>query len=96
MLIIGCPNNRIWPALSQLPLVSNGALDLEVDQARYVYNNMSEIFSSLHPSGVELLNELLIYDPLKRLDISGACVHPYFNTSPLPQLEEFMPTFPSL
>ena len=47
-------------------------------------------------SGLDLLHSFLMYDPKLRITASNAINHEYFNTSPLPQYMDSMPTFPTL
>ena len=46
-------------------------------------------------AGLNLLNQLLTYDPRKRISASKALQHLWFRQLPLPVQEEDMPTFPS-
>ena len=46
-------------------------------------------------AGLNLLNQLLTYDPRKRISASKALQHLWFRQLPLPVREDDMPTFPS-
>jgi serine/threonine protein kinase len=52
-------------------------------------------FPSVSVAGLSLLNQLLTYDPGKRLSARGALRHAYFREQPLPKSPGHMPTFPS-
>ena len=59
------------------------------------YNNIGNTFKSLSTHGQDLLDNLLTYDPLKRIDAREALKHPYFLETPIPKTIDIMPTFPS-
>ena len=46
------------------------------------YNNIRSLFPWLSSEGIELLNELMLYDPAKRLTARQALRHPYFREKP--------------
>ena len=46
--------------------------------------------------GLELLNQLLLYDPTVRISARDALRHSYFRVKPYPKETDLMPTFPSL
>ena len=78
-----------------MPLIANGTVDLLCEQSKYEYNTLRETFPSLHEQGLELMHELLTYNPSVRITARSALHHMYFSTSPYPQEADFMPTFPS-
>ncbi|XP_042057218.1 cyclin-dependent kinase G-2-like isoform X1 [Salvia splendens] len=94
--ILGTPNETIWPGLSDLP----GA---KVNFAKQKYNLLRKKFPAtsftgtpvLSDAGFDLLNELLTYDPEKRITADAALNHEWFREVPLPKSKEFMPTFPA-
>ncbi|KAI8031683.1 Cyclin-dependent kinase G-2 [Camellia lanceoleosa] len=49
----------------------------------------------LSDAGFDLLNQLLTYDPEKRITAEDALKHEWFREVPLPKSKEFMPTFPN-
>jgi len=51
--------------------------------------------SRLSDTGLDLLQQLLTYNPEKRLTAKEALQHPYFEESPLQKDTELMPTWPS-
>jgi serine/threonine protein kinase len=79
-----------------MPLVLSGAVDLYLAQSRHQYNTLQDAFPQLGGAGVDLLNDLLAYDPTLRLTARGALRHQYFRSSPFPRDVDFMPTFPTL
>ena len=50
----------------------------------------------LTDNGLDLLNQMLTYDPERRISAADALVHPYFHEDPPPKPTSMMPTFPSL
>ena len=78
-----------------MPVIANRQIDLQKEQLRYVYNTLRETFPKLRDEGLELLHELLTYDPNIRITARAALGHDYFHCSPYPQEAEFMPTFPT-
>lgn len=92
---LGAPSERIWPEISQAGLVEKGLIDLWKEQRKYPYNMLSDRFPRLSPSGLDILQALLTFRPKNRLTAREARFHAYFETSPLPASQDFMPTFPS-
>lgn len=93
--ILGAPNTTICPELMELELVQTKAIDIHRESILKAYNNLQHYFSvDFSRDGFELLNLLLCYDPTKRIASRNAANHNYFYTSPLPQDEPLMPTFP--
>lgn len=93
--LLGAPTERIWPEVVNSKLVQNQGIDLVREQRRYPYNTLSDRFPSIHRSGLDLLDSLLAYRPSHRISARDASQHQYFQTSPYPVSEDFMPTFPS-
>ena len=76
--------------MTSLPLLSSITLPYQP------YNNLSAKFSTLSPSGLDLLSRLLAYDPKDRITADEAMSHSYFKEHPLPTPKTMMPTFPNL
>ena len=87
--LLGTPHERIWPGFNSLPLASK----LQLPQQPY--NELPTRFERrpTTPETLALLNELLLYDPKKRLTTRDALNHAYFATAPLPQPMAQMPRF---
>jgi serine/threonine protein kinase len=81
--------------VENLPLVASGQLNLRAEQAKHAYNTLRETFPKLRDEGLELLHELLTYDPSIRITARAALRHSYFDRSPYPQEADLMPTFPT-
>lgn len=87
--LLGAPNERIWPGFLKLP---NAAKTKFPDQP---YNYVEKEYPNVSVAGLSLLNQLLTYDPNKRVTARQALKHPYFQEQPLPKNPSNMPTFPS-
>lgn len=93
--LLGCPNTRIWPDMTSLPKISHHEINLTQEQSRHKYNNIKVMMPSISEDGFNILNQLLAYDPKRRLDSSEALAHEYFYSPPYPKESELMPTFPT-
>ena len=49
----------------------------------------------LSERGLDLLQELLTYDPAQRISAADALNHPWFKESPQRQNREWMPSYPA-
>lgn len=74
--LLGAPSETIWPGLSQLPALQSFSLRPQP------YNTIKEKFPDVQNSGHQLLNDLLMYDPAKRITASAALESKYFLQSP--------------
>ncbi|KAI7996865.1 Cyclin-dependent kinase G-2 [Camellia lanceoleosa] len=88
--ILGTPNETIWPGFSKLPGV-------KVNFVKHQKFPATSFTGSpvLSDAGFDLLNQLLTYDPEKRITAEDALKHEWFREVPLPKSKEFMPTFPA-
>jgi len=81
--------------------VLNRRVNLPLEQSQHPHNNIWQAVSaSLAPSsrheGVDLINQLLLYNPSVRISAHNALRHAYLHSRPFPSDVDFMPTFPSL
>ncbi|KHN86408.1 Putative serine/threonine-protein kinase [Toxocara canis] len=90
-LELGTPNDKIWPGFSELP----GSKKMKFDH--HEYNQLWKKFPSnvVDKKGLDFLNELLRYDPAKRLSAHEALVHEWFDEDPQPTPPELFPTWPA-
>ncbi len=93
--LLGCPNEKIWPNLAYLPLVTKGVINVDRECKRYRFNILGDRLRDLCSEGIDLLNSFLTYCPSLRTNARDALRHPFFQVSPFPKEEDFMPTFPS-
>ncbi|NXN91934.1 CDK3 kinase, partial [Rhinopomastus cyanomelas] len=68
---LGTPTEATWPGVTQLP-------DYKRDFPRWARKEMKEIVPKLDRDGRNLLVELLLYDPSRRISAKAALNHQYF------------------
>merc|ERR1712110_1405763 len=86
--ILGTPNPKAWPAISQLPEYPR-----MVEFGSYV-NDLHKWFSARAPrgasqSGFELISSLLTYDSTKRITAREALKHKWWTEEPKVQDASF-------
>lgn len=90
---LGTPNDKIWPgppAYSELPQVK------KMNIPQHPYNNLRSRFgANFTDKGFDLMNQLLTYDPAKRITAEDSLKHNYFEESPLPVKPSMFPTWPA-
>ncbi|KAJ2999523.1 hypothetical protein HDV02_002670 [Globomyces sp. JEL0801] len=86
---LGTPTDRIWPGFSSLP--NSKTLKF----AMHPIKDLKEKFPHLSPNGIDLMKQLLIYDPEERISAAEALQHPFFTENPLPKDPDLFPSFPS-
>ncbi|ETI49956.1 CMGC/CDK protein kinase [Phytophthora nicotianae CJ01A1] len=71
--LLGTPTAEIYPAIVDLP-------DYRRDFPVYpAPENLAHLVPTLDADGVDLLEQMLQYDPAKRITAADAMVHPYFS-----------------
>ncbi|KAF6023915.1 CDK1 [Bugula neritina] len=70
---LGTPKEDTWPGVSQLPDYKTTFPNWRPGQ------QLVEAVPQLDEKGHDLLAQLLIYDPSKRISCKRALLHPYFN-----------------
>uniref|UniRef100_A0A0K0EEN2 Protein kinase domain-containing protein n=1 Tax=Strongyloides stercoralis TaxID=6248 RepID=A0A0K0EEN2_STRER len=71
--ILGTPNKETWPDVVNLP-------DYKPSFPNWKCNNIEARFLKyLSYDGIELLRQMLIYDPVKRADVKYVLKHKYFT-----------------
>ena len=71
----GTPNEHTWPDVINLPYY--------FEFTHLEPSNPREIFPGMTEHAIDLLQELLTLDPMKRISVGNALKHPYFNDLPL-------------
>jgi len=71
--LLGPPTTYTWPGYNELPL--SKTLNLPHPHSP----NFRQRFPHLSLAGIDLLSELLQYDPDRRLTAEEALKHPYFS-----------------
>ncbi|KAI9102016.1 kinase-like domain-containing protein [Phlyctochytrium arcticum] len=69
--ILGTPNEQVWPGISNLP-------DYKETFPNWSPQDLSTLLHGIEPEGIDLLTELLAYDPVQRISAKRALNHPYF------------------
>ncbi|KAJ3329130.1 Cyclin-dependent kinase catalytic subunit [Gonapodya sp. JEL0774] len=70
--ILGTPTEAVWPGVSSLP-------DYKDTFPSWSKRPLSEFVKTLDANGLDLLEQLLTYDPAKRISARRALLHPYFQ-----------------
>ncbi|KAK4704136.1 cell division cycle 2-like, partial [Phenoliferia sp. Uapishka_3] len=89
--LLGRPTEEIWPGFSKLP----NAKSFNLSSAQ-PFSNLRQTFRYTTSHGLDLLSQLLAYDPEKRISAEQALKHPYFSESPLPKHSDLFASFPSV
>lgn len=66
------PTEEIWKGVSKLP-------DYTVTFPKWTNYNLQAQVSNLGDTGFDLLKQMLIYDPAKRISAKGIAEHPYLR-----------------
>eukprot|EP00696_Hemimastix_kukwesjijk_P003434 gnl/Hemi2/14216_TR4823_c0_g2_i1.p1 gnl/Hemi2/14216_TR4823_c0_g2~~gnl/Hemi2/14216_TR4823_c0_g2_i1.p1 ORF type:complete len:208 (-),score=66.68 gnl/Hemi2/14216_TR4823_c0_g2_i1:80-703(-) len=70
---LGTPNNTIWPGVSQLPCYRDTF-------PRWPQQPVARAIPSVtDPLALDLISQMLRYEPSKRISAKAALNHPYFN-----------------
>ncbi|KAK4337326.1 hypothetical protein RND71_043497 [Anisodus tanguticus] len=69
---LGTPSEETWPGISKLP-------EYKSIFPVWKENVLNSLVEPMEPTGVDLLKDMLIYDPNKRISSKGAIKHPYFD-----------------
>ncbi|GAM16915.1 hypothetical protein SAMD00019534_000900, partial [Acytostelium subglobosum LB1] len=70
--ILGTPTKDSWPTIVELP-------EYKPDFPVHPAHPLSSIVQGLDATGLDLLNSMLQYDPMKRVTATAAMSHPYFD-----------------
>jgi cyclin-dependent kinase len=70
--VLGTPNEDVWPGVSSLP-------DFKRTFPKWTKKPLSTHVPDLDPLGIDLLENLLAYDPVMRLSAKRAILHAYFE-----------------
>lgn len=75
---MGTPDEISWPGVSQLP-------DYKPTFPKWTGSDFKEMFPKLEKDGMDLLLDLMTYDPAKRISAKKALHHKYFSEFKVPQ-----------
>jgi len=76
---LGTPNVKLWPSIAELP-------EYKENFPTYPAQPWKKIVKKLDPAGLDLLSQMLRYDPAKRISADAAMKHPYFKDLPKDKL----------
>ncbi|CAH0022635.1 unnamed protein product, partial [Clonostachys rhizophaga] len=72
---LGTPSEEDWPGVTTYP-------DFKASFPKWVRNSSVEICRNLDQTGLDLLENMLVYDPAGRISAKAAVNHPYFEGLP--------------
>ncbi|XP_059476060.1 cyclin-dependent kinase 1-like [Neocloeon triangulifer] len=70
--ILKTPNEDIWPGVGELP-------DYKPSFPQWNQNTLGKHVPTINAHGLDLLQKMLIYNPVERLSAKDAVTHPFFN-----------------
>ncbi|KAL6945094.1 Cyclin-dependent kinase catalytic subunit [Hanseniaspora vineae] len=70
--ILGTPNDSVWPDVVYLP-------DFKPTFPKWRKQDLINVVKYLDNNGLDLLQQMLIYDPINRISAKRALQHPYFQ-----------------
>lgn len=73
--ILGTPTEEVWPDVTYLP-------DFKPTFPKWSKKNLQDTVPTLDPAGVDLLEQMLVYDPAGRISAKRALLHEYFQEDP--------------
>lgn len=82
-MIVGTPTEKEWPGMVKLPDYFEFAI--------YPSNPLRSIFTAASPDALDLLDKLLLYNPLQRPSSIQALGHAYFTNLPRPTKPDKLP-----
>ncbi|KAJ3747956.1 kinase-like domain-containing protein [Lentinula detonsa] len=86
--LCGTPNQHTWPNYDQLP-----GCDGMKRFTSTISRKIKQTYETIGPETVDLLDQLLICNPQKRITASQALEHDYFWTDPLPADPKTLPSY---
>ncbi|RKP14795.1 kinase-like domain-containing protein [Piptocephalis cylindrospora] len=89
--VLGLPTDEGWPGWRDLPHAQGVTFRAPSGQSK----PLRSMFPHLTHHGLELLGQLLAYDPNQRISAQEALKHPYFSEAPLPKHPSLFPSWPS-
>ncbi|KAF4504668.1 hypothetical protein G6O67_008093 [Ophiocordyceps sinensis] len=69
---LGTPTEELWPGVTSYP-------DFKSSFPKWQRNYKNSLCTNLDPEGLQLLEMMLVYDPVGRISAKQACNHPYFE-----------------
>jgi len=81
--LLGTPNPETWPGVVELP-------EYKADFPVYPPQSLAHAIPDLDASGIDLMSQMLQYDPNKRITAKAGMSHPFFHDLP-PQIRAKYP-----
>ncbi|XP_063071662.1 cyclin-dependent kinase 2 [Engraulis encrasicolus] len=78
---LGTPDENVWPGVTSMP-------DYKPSFPKWARQDLSKVVPPLDEDGRDLLGQMLIYDPNKRISAKNALLHRFFRdvSKPIPPL----------
>lgn len=73
--LLGTPTEQEWPGVSDKTCFP----DFKTSFPKWERNDELPLCSGLDANGLDLLEQMLVYDPAGRISAKQACTHPYFE-----------------
>ncbi|XP_012254072.1 cyclin-dependent kinase 1 [Athalia rosae] len=70
--VLRTPTEDIWPGVTQLP-------DYKATFPNWTSNNLASQVKVIDKQGLDLLQAMLVYDPIHRISARAVLQHPYFD-----------------
>lgn len=70
--LLGTPDENTWPGVTSFP-------DFKATFPKWRRESTQKFAPTLDEAGLDLLDQLLEYDPSRRLSAKQACLHDYFT-----------------
>lgn len=70
--LLGTPTEDVWPGVTSFP-------DYKTSFPKWVRDETKKLCTNLDQDGLDLLEDMLVYDPAGRISAKQACLHPYFK-----------------
>ncbi|RKP39931.1 kinase-like domain-containing protein [Dimargaris cristalligena] len=80
---LGTPTDEDWPNHTQLPDY--------VQFKQYPRTPLTTLFTATTPDSIDLMEKMLVYNPIKRITALEALNHPYFQNLPRPTAPKKLP-----
>jgi len=79
--LLGTPTTKSWPGMSELPEYKEQVTGKKAAWPRYQVGGqrLAKTVRRLSKAGLDLLSQMLQFDPNKRISAEAAMLHPYFK-----------------